>query len=229
MAGYEATHSDTYGSEQIVMAETYYCSRLDIENGLPTNWQGTLSNAQLDDCRQYGTNGCDSALVAYWPLPDSAASVPTPRLVQEAARLLALSRAWSILATVHHAEDDDSTDRCQREANAILDPIMKGERVLPRVTVTDENIALGSITLYPLEHVLAASPKTVVIPSVRIAGLVYGLHFDAVWRPELRSYMLRANDRASVVAVGKVSYEYTYLRKEEVEMPGPDYIRVVRA
>lgn len=209
----------------------YYCTATDLTDGLPDDWASYLSAGDLTTARARGKNRVDSRLPDYWPFPDVTATPSTPDLIRHAATLYGQAECTRTLKLVHNYETDLSVAaQLAIDADAILIPIAEKRAVVPRETKSAEALSFGSIAAYPGEHVLAASPYTVIPTSARIANYRYGDDFDVIWRQDVRSWMLRRLNAAIVGGVGgsTVTYDYTYLRRVEIESPGPTSVVVTR-
>jgi hypothetical protein len=192
---------------------------------LPDQWDSVLSTPQQTAIVTRASARTDDLFPDYMPFPAIGGTPATPQAVQEIAELLGLAEAYRVLGVAGFEISDDSAELERRAVEKASRYAAGGTAVIARVTATDEVIAWGSNTWYPVDHVFAAGAYEVIRGSVRITGYRNGIDFDVLYRPEIRAWTMTCLNGA-IVNGTKVSYEYSYERHREIERPGIDSIRM---
>jgi len=205
-----------------------YCSDAQANRFLPSSHGLTLAAYKTEAAALL-----DARLSPrYWtPFPDVTATPATPVELQTPAAMLTAWLAWLTLGATNRFSDVSPCQFMFEQAERLLAAIMDPDPTTPQlslVQVTDEAMTFGTDPLDDDEYKLAASPKTVIPASVTIAGYEYGVDFVVGYKVENRGWVL-TRLTAEIVDGHKVSYQYSYLKQVEIDLP-PTYAggRIVR-
>lgn len=212
------------------MSRNKYVTTTAIAAGLPTSHG--ISNDDLTAIAERASEWVDSQLAdTLWvPFPAIGGTPPTPAAVHELAMMYAHWYASLQLAPSHRNADDNMLDRLRSRIDSELKKLQGPRPItrIPVVEVVDEVVTWGVYDDDTLDDwfLLACGQKDVQAESVSLAsadGLtVYRNYWDfgVDYSPQYRNWYLIRKD-ADIPDGVKVSYNYSYYKRREQDVPRP--------
>lgn len=206
-----------------------YCTSTDIIRFLPTNHGISSFTAIVSGASALVDSDLSSR---YWPFPDVTATPATPIVIQQLASLYGAWLSYAQIGATGRMDGPSPGDRFLDQARTLAKDLMiepiKGK--VPPVVVTSETMTgLGSSPLDADQYKFACAPRDVIPESVVIATYQNGVDFYVSYSAINRGWIL-TRMTGSITSSKTVSYEYTFIRHHEVDLPvGVGSGKIIRA